>query len=77
MKITRTSPITGVETTMDLDINPAQYQLWKNGELIQRAMPNLTAAGREFILTGILESEWEAKFKHMSVIGVREKNRAH
>lgn len=58
MQITRTSPISGKENTMEINISHAQLAAWENGMLIQRAMPNLTAAEREFIMTGITDQEW-------------------
>jgi len=35
-----------------------QYDAWKGGELIQNAMPNLSADEREFLMTGITPEEW-------------------
>jgi hypothetical protein len=62
MKITRTSQITGIERTLDLDITEEQYQRWESGELIQKVMPNLTEDEREFIITGISKEEWDEIF---------------
>jgi hypothetical protein len=62
MKLTKTSSITGIEHTMDLDITPEQIERYNNGELIQRAFPNLSAGEREFIMTGITPKEWDDIF---------------
>tara|TARA_R100001594_G_scaffold7620_1_gene20467 strand:- start:29913 stop:30284 length:372 start_codon:yes stop_codon:yes gene_type:complete len=35
---------------------------WKSGELIQDAMPNISAEDREFIMTGIVPAEWGTAF---------------
>ncbi len=59
MQITRTSLISGIERTLEISVTEEQLQRWQAGELIQRAMPNLQPADREFIMTGITDSEWE------------------
>lgn len=60
MKITRRSPFTGKVSTLDIPVTQEQLDNWINGELIQIAMPNLTASQREFIKTGILDDEeWD------------------
>lgn len=63
MIITRKSPISKLEHSMDLDITEEQIQKWQQGELIQNAFPNLTASEREFIKTGITDEEWDLAFK--------------
>ena len=62
MKITRTSPVSGVTRTLDIPVTQAQLDSWNSGALIQNAMPNLSADDREFIMTGIAPEEWEAMF---------------
>lgn len=63
MKITRTSPISGIATTLELDVSEAQIELYKTGKVhIQYCFPNLSDSDREFILTGITEKEWEEAF---------------
>jgi hypothetical protein len=63
MIIERTSPISGKRNTMDLPITAAQMDSWLSSPtLIQDAFPNLNADQREFILTGILASEWDTMF---------------
>ena len=61
-KITRTSNLTGQVHTLDLDVTEAQIQAYQAGALLQEAFPHLSAADREFILTGITAGEWEATF---------------
>jgi hypothetical protein len=62
MKVIMTSPLTGITHTQEIAVTEAQFEAWKNGELIQNAMPNLTPAEREFIKTGITDEEWETTF---------------
>jgi hypothetical protein len=35
---------------------------WGQGELVQNAMPHLSADEREFIMTGITPTEWDEMF---------------
>jgi hypothetical protein len=62
MKITQKSPLTGKTNTLDIPVTQAQLDRWQGGELIQNAMPNLTADEREFIMTGITAEEWKGLF---------------
>lgn len=62
MLITKQSQFTGRVCTMDLPITQEQLDLWHRGELIQNAMPNLTAGEREFIKTGVTPAEWAELF---------------
>ena len=62
MKITRISRLTGNIAIMDLPVTRKQLAAWVDGELIQNAMPHLTADQREFLITGITPSEWQAAF---------------
>jgi len=57
-----TSRFTGKVNVMDLAVTDEQIRDWQNGTLIQRAMPNLTAAEREFLMTGSTPEEWEEIF---------------
>lgn len=67
MIITRTSPLSGNTTSMELPVTSGQMERFKyrrqNGERIQDIFPNLTPAQREFILTGITAEEWDETFK--------------
>ena len=62
MIIEKESPISGNVNRMDSPVTLAQIEAWKGGELIQRAMPNLTPDEREFLMTGITAEEWENTF---------------
>jgi len=62
MKITRKSPISGNVNTLDLNITEEQVSDWMGGTLVQDAFPHLTPSEREFIVTGILDSEWNDMF---------------
>ena len=48
MLITKTSPRTGTENTMELDVTPDQLNAWQNGALIQSVMPHLGIPEREY-----------------------------
>jgi len=58
LQITRTSMLTGIDRTKTFDITYDQYYAWyTEGELIQNAMPNLSASDRDFIRSGIVDEE--------------------
>ena len=59
MLITRTSTFSGVTRTIDMPVTDEQMQLWASGVLIQDAMPNLSDSQREFILSGMVDEEWD------------------
>ena len=62
MKITRTSILSGKTRTKDINVTIEQLEAWESGALIQVAMPHLTASDREFIMTGIIDEEWDNAF---------------
>lgn len=62
MLITRTSTLSGHISSMDIDVTLEQVASWEQGELVQNAMPNLSADEREFIMTGITPTEWNEMF---------------
>ncbi len=62
MKITRTSPLTHIPLTLDLDITETQLINYQRGMLIQHAFPNLTPDQREFFLTGYTPEDWKTLF---------------
>lgn len=62
MLITRKSAFTGVEHTLEIPVSLKQMDAWMNGELIQNAMPQLSADQREFLMTGITQEEWASAF---------------
>ena len=51
--------MTGKINTMEITMDPSDYVAWKNGMMIQNALPYLTANEREFIKTGLVEDEWD------------------
>jgi hypothetical protein len=62
MTITRKSPLTGITRTKEIDVTIEQILAWEEGELIQNAMPHLSADDREFIMTGIDGKEFDSIF---------------
>lgn len=63
MKITKTSSLTGVEHTQEIDVTFAQlWQIDNRTDLVQRIVPNLPASEREFLLSGITDEEWIRAF---------------
>ena len=62
MKITRVSELTGVQRTLEIDVTQEQLDRWQDGELIQRAMPQLSSNEREFIISGATQEEWGEAF---------------
>jgi|APSaa5957512576_1039674.scaffolds.fasta_scaffold167375_1 hypothetical protein len=64
MLVKRKSSITGKVTEMDLPITQSQLEQYELGnELIQDVFPELTPPQREFIKTGVSESEWNNLFR--------------
>lgn len=59
MKITRVSSLTGIERTLEIPCTPDQLDAYKRGTLIQNAMPGVPAHLREFVMTGIVQEEWD------------------
>jgi len=68
MIIERRSPFSGETNQMEIPVTKVQLDNWRNGALIQRAMPNLTADQREFIMTGITPTEFSIWSKVMKYI---------
>ena len=66
LSVTKPSMLSGLENTMVLDITFEQYDAWRDGTLIQDAMPNLTPDEREFLITGITSEEWDNEYKEES-----------
>lgn len=62
MEITRVSKLSGIQRTMDLNVTDNEYNAWKSGVPVQKAMPNLTASEREFIISGVTDEEWNNAF---------------
>jgi hypothetical protein len=63
MLVTRTSIFSGKITTMDLPVTQEQLDRWQlRRELIQNVFPELSAAEREFLMSGVTTAEWDAMF---------------
>ena len=62
MLITRTSPVTGISRTLDLDVTADQIKEWENGALIQDVMPHLSPSQREFIISGCTSEDFDLLF---------------
>lgn len=61
--VVRTSPFSGKTHAADIKLDKTQYADWRAGQLMQLAMPHLTADEREFIMTGITPAEWNDTFR--------------
>lgn len=61
--------MSGVESTMDLDITIDQLFRIENRfstkELIQNIVPHLSKEDREFLITGITPKEWNEMFNEI------------
>ena len=63
MQIKRTSILSGIERTKNIPVDPNDMMLYQlEMGSIQELMPYLTNADREFIMTGITDSEWNEAF---------------
>ena len=56
----RTSILSGITRTKELDVTEEQYNAWRDGALIQNVMPHLSFDEREFLISGTTAEEWEA-----------------
>jgi hypothetical protein len=60
MMITMKSQMSGVTRTVDINMTQDQYDHWLYGtDLIQDALPHLSDSDREFLMTGIVDEEWD------------------
>jgi hypothetical protein len=62
MVITRKSVFTGVTHSLDLPVTEEQMKMYSQGTLLQNAFPHLSSADREFIKSGVTNSEWQKMF---------------
>lgn len=62
MKITRKSPLTGKENTLEVPCTEDQLYEFQRGSLIQKAMPDVPPELREFVLTGHTPEDWAILF---------------
>jgi hypothetical protein len=67
-KFTKTSMLSGITRTIEFaqytqDEFEKRYLAWKRGDgLIQEIFSELSDSGREFILTGSTDAEWDNEF---------------
>ena len=54
--------LTGEMVSKDIDVTDDQLAHWDSRELIQNAIPHLSADDREFLLTGMTPDEWDSMF---------------
>jgi len=54
----------GVTRTLNLPVTQEQITAWETGTLIQNAMPQLDKNQREFVMTGVIQREWDNEFGH-------------
>ena len=59
MIVTRTSMMSKIQRSIDLDVTAEQINAWRSGMLIQDAMPRLNEHEREFIISGITQKDWD------------------
>lgn len=58
--ITRFSPVSLKENTMTMMLDPSDLAKWERREdLIQNALPYLSPAEREFLISGVMPGEWD------------------
>lgn len=62
VEVTKKSVLTGIEHTRLINATANEISRWRNGALIQNALPHLADADREFLMTGITPEEWDAHF---------------
>ena len=62
MLVTRKSTYSGIVRTIDLPITEDNMEAYANGLLPQDAFPQLSAADREFVKSGITDEEWKEMF---------------
>ena len=63
MKVQRESIISGQLNTMDLNVTPQQMDRFYGGyELTQNIFPDLSSEEREFLISGMMPSEWDSTF---------------
>ena len=67
VNVNRISILDGVERTLDIPLTESEFTTafwawWENGVLIQDAFPTLTASQREFLMSGITDTQWDELF---------------
>ena len=63
MKVQRESIISGELNTMELNVTPQQMDRFYGGrELTQNIFPHLNSEEREFLISGMMPSEFDSLF---------------
>lgn len=62
MLIKMSSMLTGKIHEREIDVTPEQLKKWREGMLIQDAMPHLSADDREYLISGATPEEWDKAF---------------
>ncbi len=62
MLITRISPYSNKEQSMEIPISEEEYQAWQGGTPIHEAAPKISADQREFIISGLTAPEWRKMY---------------
>ena len=62
MEITRTSVLSSITRTLDLNVTVDQLRAHSMGLYAQEAFSQLTPDEREFIISGVTPEEWNAHF---------------
>lgn len=52
----------GCNRTIDVEVTQAQVDRWRGGELIQKAMPELSPGIRELFISGTCPDCWDDLF---------------
>lgn len=71
MRITRKSPLTGKDNTMDMPLTLDKLMAFANDggqTLIQRLLPELNVDQREFLKTGYTIEDWTTMFPPAQII---------
>ena len=63
MLITKISPVSGKEVSLDIPMTIDQYKQYINGSgFVQNIFPELSADQREFLISGCTKSDWDSLF---------------
>lgn len=62
VRVTRRSPLTGQNNTMELPMTRQQWQTWCDPGLAQNRAPHLSPDQREFLMSGYTPEDWVAMF---------------
>ena len=72
MLITRKSEYSGIVRQLDIPVTHEQMIKWNSGMPMQSAMPHLSLAQREYIISGITEDELDELFEWEQILDERD-----